>query len=182
MMFPSQNKITFDLNTRNASHWPRAFLDAGIGATRRPNEELINKWSGLRQIEAELFFSWRSTGTCNFFAVTDSSLHCGPPAAPGHLDIFEIRLILRAASCTFFRTGIRIRAHQVNRNVRLVAHHPAVMPRRDVKHVSTFISNTRPSSIAAVARPEITIPTCSTAQLFAPAARPTCSDHFHPGS
>src|SRR5204863_160864 len=88
MMFPSQNKIAFDLNTRNASHWPRAFLDAGIGATRRPNEELINKWSGLRQIEAELFFSWRSTGTCNFFAVTDSSLHCGPPAAPGHLDIW----------------------------------------------------------------------------------------------
>src|SRR5216684_466801 len=45
-----------------------------------------------------------------------------------------------------------------------------------------FISNTRPSSIAAVARPESTMPTCSTAQLFAPAARPTCADHFHPGS
>src|SRR6266550_2437596 len=55
MMFPSQNKIAFDLNTRNASHWPRAFLDAGIRATSRPNEELINKWSGLRQIGAELF-------------------------------------------------------------------------------------------------------------------------------
>jgi hypothetical protein len=57
MMFPSQNKIAFDLNTGNVSHLPRAFLDAGTRATSRPNKELINKWSGLRQIGVEFFFS-----------------------------------------------------------------------------------------------------------------------------
>src|SRR5215469_16817498 len=41
---------------------------------------------------------------------------------------------------------------------------------------------TRPSSIAAVAQPETTIPTCSTLQLLSPIALPTCSDHFQPGS
>src|SRR5579885_1580607 len=39
-----------------------------------------------------------------------------------------------------------------------------------------------PSSIAAVARPDTTIPICSTEQLFVPVAFPTCSDHFQPGS
>src|SRR5579872_6754554 len=44
-----------------------------------------------------------------------------------------------------------------------------------------FISITLPPSIAAVARPESTIPTCSTSQLFLPRAWPTWTDHFHPG-
>src|SRR5882724_10605332 len=36
--------------------------------------------------------------------------------------------------------------------------------------------------MGAVAHPEITIPICSTRQLFAPVAAPTWTDHFHPGS
>src|SRR5437879_4825719 len=48
------------------------------------------------------------------------SLRLVPP------DIFEMRLILRAASCTFFRVVVPVRAHQMNRNVRLVAHHPTI--------------------------------------------------------
>jgi hypothetical protein len=56
MMLPSLNKIPFDLNTGNVSNSPRTFLDAGTRATSRPNEELINKWSGLMQIGAEVFF------------------------------------------------------------------------------------------------------------------------------
>lgn len=39
-----------------------------------------------------------------------------------------------------------------------------------------------PSFIAAVARPDITIPICSTSQNAVPVKGPTCSDHFHPGS
>jgi hypothetical protein len=39
-----------------------------------------------------------------------------------------------------------------------------------------------PSSIAAVAQPESTMPTCSTLQGDAPTRGPTCTDHFHPGS
>src|SRR5208282_2931909 len=38
-----------------------------------------------------------------------------------------------------------------------------------------------PSSIAAVAQPESTSPTCSTLQRDAPTLGPTCTDHFHPG-
>src|SRR5215467_5258808 len=41
---------------------------------------------------------------------------------------------------------------------------------------------TRPSSMAAVAQPDSTMPTCSTPQLLTPVACPTCTDHFHPGS
>src|ERR1039457_3559855 len=39
-----------------------------------------------------------------------------------------------------------------------------------------------PSSIAAVAQPERTSPTCWTLQRDAPTPGPTCTDHFHPGS
>src|SRR3954447_8275226 len=41
---------------------------------------------------------------------------------------------------------------------------------------------TLPSAMAAVARPAITMPTCSTWHIFSPVACPTCTDHFHPGS
>ena len=37
-------------------------------------------------------------------------------------------------------------------------------------------------TIAAVARPDRTMPTCSTSQKSVPARGRTCSDHFHPGS
>jgi len=53
--------------------------------------------------------------------------------------------------------------------------------RCDVKDVPGRISVMAPLSIAAVARPETTMPTCSTEQLDAPAAGPTWSDHLQPG-
>src|SRR5581483_2751961 len=72
---------------------------------------------------------------------------------------------------------------EMQRDVRLVADHPTVVRhRRDVEHVARFHFDHAASSNATVARPETTIPTCSTGQRVAPRPGPTCSLHFQPGS
>ena len=75
-----------------------------------------------------------------------------------------------------------VRAEEMQGNVRLVADHPAVVSGCDVDDISRRNSVTVPLSIAAVAHPETTMPTCSTKQLDAPVAGPTCNDHLQPGS
>ena len=47
---------------------------------------------------------------------------------------------------------------------------------------TSFMTFSVPSSIAAIARPLTTSPTCSTRQEVSPVAAPTCSDHLQPGS
>lgn len=46
----------------------------------------------------------------------------------------------------FFRGGVRVRTHQMNRHIRLVSHHPTVMPRGNVKYVS-FLDINHPAII-----------------------------------
>jgi hypothetical protein len=72
-------------------------------------------------------------------------------------------------------------AKKMQRNIWFIADDPTVVSRCNVENVPALISMTRPSSIAAVALPDTTIPTCSTWHMVARVAAPTSADHFHPG-
>jgi hypothetical protein len=61
--------------------------------------------------------------------------------------------------------GVLVRAEQMQGNMGLVADHPAAVSGCDVEDISRAHLDDLPLSIAAVARPETTMPTSSTGQI-----------------
>src|SRR5580658_4249779 len=69
-------------------------------------------------------------------------------------------------------------------DIRLIADYPAIVAGRAWRNVEEGAGAELwmvPSSMAAVAQPVRTRPTCSTLQREAPTAGPTCLDHCQPG-
>jgi hypothetical protein len=78
--------------------------------------------------------------------------------------------------------GIVRRAEEMERDVRLVPDHPAVVSGRDREHISRLRDE-----LGSVGHPHAGPtrdhdPTCSVSQSAVPAIGPKCSDHFQPGS